>query len=75
MATEIIVRVTSVKKQIKGELVAPLVRCKDCRFWQKLLINDDGEGVCRAGNRVVVCGAAWFCAGGKEKEEGEGTSA
>lgn len=68
--SEVIVRVVAINEQISGELVAELVRCKDCRYgnyctdgettYQCFKWNSEEFGMIHEQN--------WFCADGKRKE-------
>ena len=44
-----------------------IVRCEDCSCWLKLLLNQDGDGVCRIDGRVRS--PDWFCPKGIRRED------
>ena len=41
-----------------------LITCKDCKYWRKLMLNMDGEGVCRSDKVTngLVTPPNWYCA-------------
>ena len=70
---EYIIKVDVSKPDIMGSmpLMEPakeLIRCKECRYWRKLLLNQSGDGACRADNPIMVSNQNWYCADGERKE-------
>lgn len=47
----------------------PLVRCNNCKYWRKLLLNKNGDGVCHADNPIRVSNQDWFCADGERRTD------
>lgn len=43
-----------------------IILCKDCSYWRKLLLNQDGHGLCCLDNRVHA--PDWFCPKGTRRE-------
>ena len=46
-----------------------IVRCRDCKYWRKLLLNRDGDGACHADNPVRVSSQDWYCADGERRTD------
>lgn len=44
-----------------------IVRCKDCKYWRRLFLNN-GYGACRADNPIRVSDQNWFCGDGIAKD-------
>lgn len=67
----------SIDMAIKALRQPQIVRCKDCKYWRKLLLNRNGDGACHADNSIRVSNQSWFCADGiakdiiTEKKDGE----
>lgn len=51
----------------EGFINAQPVRCRDCKYWERIIGNMDGHGWCNAGNRIIVSAPDWYCADGKSK--------
>lgn len=61
MASEVIAKVTAINgESIEAELIAELVRCKNCKYF--------GAGGCSRLPRIVIASINWFCADGVRKE-------
>ena len=45
------------------------VCCAECRHWRKLMLNNDGEGVCYGSRlkRQLITPHDWYCADGVKK--------
>ena len=52
-------------KHIVMYKIDELVMCESCKYWRRLLLNADGDGVCRADNAIKVTHPDWFCADGR----------
>lgn len=52
----------------KIERYRELARCKGCKYWRKLLLNHNGDGVCHADNPIRVSNENWYCADGVAKD-------
>ena len=52
----------------KIERYRELVRCENCKYWRKLLLNHDGDGACHADNPIRVSNQNWFCGDGIAKD-------
>ena len=46
-----------------------VVRCRDCKYWRKLLLNHDGDGACHADNPIRISHQNWFCADGERRTD------
>lgn len=44
-----------------------VVRCRDCKYWRRLLLNRDGCGVCHTDNPIRVSNESWYCADGERR--------
>ena len=52
----------------KIERYRELVRCRNCKYWRKLLLNRDGDGACHADNPIRISNQNWFCGDGIAKD-------
>lgn len=67
---EYIVRETGYPGQLKQEVVAELVRCKECKWYQEGY-DIDGKWFTRCNGSVRTYGHTkpnWFCADGERRE-------
>ena len=82
--SEYIIRETGYPGTIKQETVGELVRCKDCRYWDRETIRQNGndagwwnEAICLNFEKREkgwddfdrYTDAEWFCADGEAREE------
>ena len=70
---EYIIKVDKSKHDIMGSvpLMEPpkeLIRCKECKYWRKLLLNRGGDSACHADNPIRVSNQNWFCGDGIAKD-------
>lgn len=70
---EYIIKVDVSKPDIMGgmplmEPAKELIRCINCKYWRKLLLNRNGYGACHADNPIRVSNQNWFCADGKRRD-------
>lgn len=68
--SEYIVRETGYPGQLKQEVVAELVRCKECKWYQEGY-DIDGKWFTRCNGSVRTYGHTkpnWFCADGERRE-------
>ena len=70
---EYIIKVDDSKPDIDGSMPLmdkpkELIRCKDCKYWRKLLLNRDGYGACHADNPIMASNPNWFCGDGIAKD-------
>ena len=47
-----------------------LIRCKACKYWRRLVLNDDGSGACSI-HACLVTSGEWYCASAKKKDDEE----
>ena len=47
-----------------------LIRCKECKYWRPLVLNNDGSGACGI-HACLVTSGEWYCASAKKKEDEE----
>ena len=49
-------------RNIPTAVVVEVVRCKDCKHWER----DESGGMCA--HQTIRSNGEWFCAGGKRRE-------
>lgn len=69
---EYIIKVDDSKPDIVGSVPLmdkpkELVRCANCKYWRRLLLNRDGDGACHADNPIKLSNQNWFCGDGIAK--------
>ena len=61
-------RINDLKGFINGfsKDAVPVVRCKNCLYWRKFILNKDGHGACALDGRGHA--PAWFCPDGTRRD-------
>ena len=61
-----IIEIHHILTQIPTIDAVPVVRCKDCKYWEKQ--KDSAQGQCILSGNYPT--SAWFCANGERKDDG-----
>ena len=62
-----IINIHHMLMQIPTIDAVPVVRCKDCKYWEKQ--KDPAQGRCILSRNYPT--SAWFCANGERKDDAE----
>ena len=47
-----------------------LIRCKACKYWRRLVLNEDGSGACSI-HACLVTSGEWYCGSALKKDDEE----